>query len=197
VPILDDPTVEGNETFNITISAPSAIATLGAQSSEVVTIVDDDLAPADLAITKSASGGPFIVGLPMTFNIGVSNAGPGPASAVDVSDVLPAGTTFVSATPSQGSCSGTTTVTCALGTIASGGSATIALVVTPTAPGPLSNTASVTGTPEPDPNSQNNAATAAASVDRAPAIPLLGGLGRALLAFSMALVGLFVIRKQQ
>jgi uncharacterized repeat protein (TIGR01451 family)/CSLREA domain-containing protein len=197
VPILDDPTVEGDETFNITISAPSAIATLGAQSSEVVTIVDNDLTPADLAITKSAGTGPFVVGLPMTFNIGVSNAGPGPASAVDVSDVLPAGTTFVSATPSQGSCSGTTTVTCALGTIASGGSATVALVVTPTAPGPLSNTASVTGTPEPDPNSQNNAATAAASVDPAPAIPLLGGLGKAILAFSLALVGLFVIRKQQ
>lgn len=47
----------------------------------------------------------FFVSQPVTFNIGVSNAGPNAASAVVVTDVLPAGATFVSATPSQGSCS--------------------------------------------------------------------------------------------
>jgi len=40
VPILDDALVEGNETFNLALSNPSAGATLGAQSTAVVTIVD-------------------------------------------------------------------------------------------------------------------------------------------------------------
>jgi hypothetical protein len=40
VPILDDNLVEGNETFNVTLSAPSAGGSLGATSAAVVTIND-------------------------------------------------------------------------------------------------------------------------------------------------------------
>jgi hypothetical protein len=40
VPILDDNAVEGNETFSVTLSAPSPGATIGAQNPAVVTIVD-------------------------------------------------------------------------------------------------------------------------------------------------------------
>lgn len=141
-----------------------------------VTIIDNDAVPADLAITKTAGGGPFFATLPMTFNIGVSNAGPNAASAVVVTDVLPAGTTLVSATPSQGSCSGTTTVTCSLGVIANGGNATIVLRINPSASGPLSNTATVTDAPRPDPNAANNSSTATVTVGPASAIPLFGGL---------------------
>jgi uncharacterized repeat protein (TIGR01451 family)/CSLREA domain-containing protein len=158
----------------------------------------DTLAPgsADLAIIKTASGMAFFASQPMTYNISVSNAGPTTANAVVVTDVLPAGATFVSATPSQGSCSGTTTVTCSLGTIANGGSATIALSVSPTAAGPLSNTATVSAAPQPDPNPANNAATAAVTVQPASAIPLFGGLAKILLALTSAIVGLFMLRKQ-
>ena len=67
----------------------------------------------------------------------------------------PAATTFVSATPSQGSCSGTSTITCALGTLAFPGSATVMIVVTPTAVGILSNTATVSSTTT-DPTPGNN-----------------------------------------
>ena len=76
------------------------------------------------------------------------------AAAVTVSDPLPAGVTFVSATPSVGSCSGTSTVTCSLGTLASGASATVTIVVTPSA-GPLSNTATVSSSTA-DPCRPNN-----------------------------------------
>jgi parallel beta-helix repeat protein len=40
VPILDDTLVEGNETFNVTLSSPSPGATLGTQTAAVVTITD-------------------------------------------------------------------------------------------------------------------------------------------------------------
>ena len=42
VPITDDAFVEGNETFTVTLSNPSAAATLGTPASATVTIVDND-----------------------------------------------------------------------------------------------------------------------------------------------------------
>jgi hypothetical protein len=59
----------------------------------------------------------------------VSNAAPDHASGVTVTDTLPAATAFVSATPSQGTCSGTTTVTWPLRSIGSGAGASVDIVV--------------------------------------------------------------------
>ena len=48
----------------------------------------------------------------------MSNLGPSTATDVQVADPLPAGVTFISATPAQGSCTlDDTTVRCALGTL--------------------------------------------------------------------------------
>ena len=60
-----------------------------------------------------------------------------------MTDVLPGSVTYVSATPSLGSCSGTTTVTCNLGTMSNGAQATVSLIVRPTTAGTVTNT--VTG----------------------------------------------------
>jgi uncharacterized repeat protein (TIGR01451 family) len=117
---------------------------------------------ADLSITKTGSA--FVQsGGSITYNITVQNAGPANASNVMVNDPLPAGETLVSATPSQGTCSGT--VTCSLGSISSGGSATITIVANVTAPcgSTLDNTATVSGH-QPDPNSSNNSSSASAFV---------------------------------
>jgi uncharacterized repeat protein (TIGR01451 family) len=113
---------------------------------------------ADLAITKTAAAGPYVSGASLQYTITVSNAGPQAATNVVVTDVLPAGTAFVSATPTQGTCTGTTTVTCSLGTIANAANATITLTLTlPSVAGSVSNTASVAAS-ESDPNPANNAA---------------------------------------
>jgi hypothetical protein len=83
-----------------------------------------------------------------------------------MADNLPTGVTYVSATPSQGTCIGTSTVTCALGSISSGTDATVTLVVTPTfAVLGLTNTASITSSSSSDPNQANNSATASTTVN--------------------------------
>src|SRR6185437_6181469 len=72
---------------------------------------------ADLAITKTGPA-TAIPGNSISYTITVTNNGPSDAASVTVTDVTPAGLNFVSATPSAGSCSGTATVTCNLGTVA-------------------------------------------------------------------------------
>ena len=44
IPILEDTLVEGNETVNLSLVSPTGNATIGTQSSAVMTIVDNDLA---------------------------------------------------------------------------------------------------------------------------------------------------------
>ncbi|MCZ6731700.1 MAG: hypothetical protein O7B27_03975 [Gammaproteobacteria bacterium] len=105
------------------------------------------IATADLVVTKFGLPNPATVGNDLTYTITVRNNGPDSADNVMVMDTLPAGVTFVSATPSQGTCSESSgSVTCSLFTINNGANATVILTVTPTATNPtLSNTASVTG----------------------------------------------------
>jgi uncharacterized repeat protein (TIGR01451 family) len=116
----------------------------------------------DLAITKTDAPDPVAVGASLTYTLTVTNNGPDASTDSTVTDILPAGVTFVSATPSQGACSQAAgTVTCTLGPLAVGASAAIPIVVTvdATALSPLSDTATVTGV-ETDPLAANNSATA-------------------------------------
>ena len=124
--------------------------------------------PTDLGITKVDSSDPARVGRNLTYTITVTNNGPNPATGVAVNDALPGGLSARSTSASQGSCSGTTTVTCALGDLASGASATVTIVVRPSEAGTLSNTATVSGG-QPDPNDANNTATQDTTVAAAPA----------------------------
>ena len=57
----------------------------------------------------------------MTYTLSVNNGGPNPALGVVVTDTLPANAAFISATPSQGSCTNAgDIVTCSLGGHADG-----------------------------------------------------------------------------
>ena len=117
---------------------------------------------ADLSVTKT---GPAFAqsGGTITYNITARNNGPANATGVTVNDVLPAGETLVSATPSQGTCSGS--FTCNLGSIASGGTATVTVVanVTATCGDTLTNTATISGD-QFDPISANNTSSTSALV---------------------------------
>ena len=77
--------------------------------------------------------------------------------------VLGATLVFVGVTTSRGSCVGSTTITCNLGSLSPGWSAAISLTVSPSVEGLHSNTASVSsGTLDPSPG--NNSATATTTV---------------------------------
>ena len=90
---------------------------------------------ATLRIDKAALTGTVDVGALAGFRITVANAGPAAATNAVVTDTLPAGLTYDAASSSttSGSCTaapgnaGTTTVTCALGTLAVGAEARITI----------------------------------------------------------------------
>jgi len=112
----------------------------------------------DLAIEKTDTPDPVIAGQSLTYTLLVTNHGPSDATGVMVEDTLPAGVTYVSATPSQGtSAAANGTVTVDLGDLAAGAQATITIAVDvePSARGTLVNTADVSGN-EPEINLENN-----------------------------------------
>ena len=113
---------------------------------------------ADLALTKMDNPDPAPAEGPLVYTLSVSNNGPTTANNVTLIDTLPAGVTFQSATPSQGSCSGTTTVTCDLGTVFNGGTASVEILVVTSGAGTITNTASVSAA-ETDPVPGNNNAS--------------------------------------
>jgi uncharacterized repeat protein (TIGR01451 family) len=114
---------------------------------------------ADLAISKSASPDPVPIGELLTYTVSVMNRGPSAASAVTVTDPLPAGMTFASASSTQGSCSHSGgVVTCDLGQLALGAMTTVTITVEPQVEGVISNTAEVAAA-EFDPEPCNNSAT--------------------------------------
>jgi uncharacterized repeat protein (TIGR01451 family) len=126
----------------------------------------DTLTPqSDLSILVSASPSPATVGAPLVYTLNVSNAGPSDGAAVSVSDTLPSGVTFQSASAPCTYLAGT--VNCSLGTIAAGSSyPAITIMVVPTATGTIVNSASVTF-PGTDPNPGNNTSSATTVVNAA------------------------------
>jgi uncharacterized repeat protein (TIGR01451 family) len=120
---------------------------------------------ADLGITKVDNPDPVTVGSTLTYTIQVQSFGPDAATDVTVTDSLPKGVDFVSATTTAGQCARKgRKVTCALGTLLAptvnySGPPTVTLIVIPRQLGTIVNTASVKGDRK-DPVAANNKASA-------------------------------------
>ena len=111
---------------------------------------------ANLAITGSVAG-TFVAGAQLTYTLAVVNGGPGTDSGVVVTDTLPAGVTFVSATGPGGACPVVgSVVTCTVGAMPAGQTVAVQIRIIPTAAADLLNTATVQAT-TPDPVPTNNA----------------------------------------
>ncbi|MDQ3668516.1 MAG: PQQ-dependent sugar dehydrogenase [Acidobacteriota bacterium] len=145
-------TPTGTQTLIITGTSGSLVRTTS------VTFVAASAMTANLSVSKVDSEDPVVVGSTLTYTITVTNGGPAAATGVVLTDTPPSGVVFNSVETSQGTCSGTSSLTCDLGGITNGGSATVIIVVTPQAPGQLTNTASVSGN-ELDPDMSNNTAS--------------------------------------
>ncbi|MCA9201868.1 MAG: DUF11 domain-containing protein, partial [Planctomycetales bacterium] len=107
---------------------------------------------ADLSLTKTVDNASANVGQNVTFTVTVSNTGPDAATNVSVADALPAGLTFVSATPSQGTYNSGTGVW-TVGTINSAANATLTITATVASTGTKTNTAQVQAVDQFDPDS--------------------------------------------
>jgi len=127
--------------------------------------------PADLALSESGAPGSQLVGAPITYTYTVTDGGPAAASGPVLTIPLAGGLSLVSATPSQGSCSGTATVTCHLGSLAAAGTATVHITANPASAGTASVGAAVA---DPlDTNTYNNSVTTSTTITNPPAKPSL------------------------
>ena len=125
-------------------------------------------APADVGVVKTASPAAVAVGGTVTYTSVVTNNGPGVATTVAFTDVLPAGQTLVSVSTTRGTCTGTTTIACAIGTLAVGSSATVVIGVRATVAGTFMNTVTI-GADQADQNvGANNSSGASVTVTAPP-----------------------------
>jgi len=133
-------------------------------------VVDLDTSPpppsSDLAVAKSVDDPAPFEDDTVTYTVTVTNNGTLDNSGIEITDALPAGVTFVSALPSQGSYSSGTGVW-TVGSLIASASASLDLTVTVdpgTSGQTITNTASVTAAVQPDPVSFNNTASAGITV---------------------------------
>ena len=124
---------------------------------------------ADLAVAVSDEPDPVQTGGNLAYTVAVENNGPDPAASATATITLPQGASFVSATASQGTCTGNGPVNCALGNLVANAKATITMVVTPTAAGNITLQATATSATA-DINTANNSVSHTTKVSTLPSI---------------------------
>jgi uncharacterized repeat protein (TIGR01451 family) len=156
------PVVTGDITNSASVTSDTPDPDITNNTDDATTSVE---ASADLSLTKAASSGAVQVDAVLTYTLSVENLGVDPAQDVVVTDVLPAGVAFQSASGEGWSCSESGgTVTCTRASLAVGAAPDITIAVTaPSTEGDVVNTASVSASTD-DPASGNNSDTVTVSV---------------------------------
>jgi uncharacterized repeat protein (TIGR01451 family) len=132
---VNSPTIDTNTTDNVTPPVITSVA-----------------AVADVGLGKTAAVTVFATSN-LVYTISVTNFGPSTASGVTVTDALPAGVTFVSA--SVGGTDSAGVVVWTLGDLGNGAVSNVTVVITAPASGTLTNVATVSSS-NADPNPTNN-----------------------------------------
>jgi uncharacterized repeat protein (TIGR01451 family) len=149
----------------------SASLALGSQRQVYVTggqtaRLDQDPPPpgVDLVLALGDAPDPVTVFGRLTYTATLRNAGNGPAASVRFTLPLPSTVRWRASAASQGSCSGSTTVTCELGGLAAGATASVQVDVMPRRRGTLQATATASAV-ESDLHPDDNSATASTTVN--------------------------------
>ncbi len=148
-------------------------ASVGAQQADLVaanntaTVKTTVTPAADMAVAVAGPSGAVAAGSTVTYTVTVTNNGPSPATGVTLTDTLPAGVTFVSATDSLGNTliPAGSTLTDTLGGMAAGSSVTLSILVTTTGDTAATITDSArVAADQSDTNPANNTASATTTV---------------------------------
>ena len=117
-----------------------------------------DMSP-DLDLRLDGSPGVVNSGQQVTYTATITNHGSGVAATAGFQDVIPGGTTLVSTSPSQGTCSGNPTIICNLGSLNPGASATVTILVATTQAGHITDRGWVSTNPPGDWHHQRSVTT--------------------------------------
>lgn len=136
-------------------------------SAQTVALIGTGVTAANLALSLVGGSDPAPVGGQLTYTATVTDLGPADATSVVFTDTLPAGATFVSASPSNCALSGAT-VTCTFDRLAADPNASnhgvsVAIVVSPSTSGTVVDTAGVTAA-QVDLDPSNNTASFTSTV---------------------------------
>ncbi|HZR99385.1 MAG TPA: DUF11 domain-containing protein [Chloroflexota bacterium] len=124
-----DPHPEDNtSTATVFVLPPTATPEPGAPTATAVPSV----IPSPLRVIKTGSPATATVGDAVTYSVTVTNPNTIPVDGVMVTDTLPPNTELVSATTTLGTCSGTVSLVCTIGTLAPGQTVTITISIRPT-----------------------------------------------------------------
>ena len=124
-----------------------------------------NVSQADLSLNVSAAPDPVGMGSNLVYSLTVSNAGPDAATGVVISNQLPAGVNFVSATGGATPSGGVLLLN--LGSLTNGAVTNAQVIVQPTVAGRLTNSFQVLAN-ETDPDLTNNSVAVASTVTNAP-----------------------------
>ncbi|MDA8018318.1 MAG: hypothetical protein MPN21_12800 [Thermoanaerobaculia bacterium] len=134
VSVNGDTMQEGDETFQVDLSAPVNANVV--DGSALGTIQGDDQPTADLAVTQAFSSPSVMVGDTVDLTVSILNSGPDPATGVTLMTTLPLELSLISAPPGCTEVAGV--VTCSLGPLAVGVPEDVVLVLGAQSPGSVS-----------------------------------------------------------
>jgi uncharacterized repeat protein (TIGR01451 family) len=142
-------TINGSFTNQVSVASVTHDQAPGNNSDSETTTV---LPSADLSVSKVGGPNPVYAGNPYTYTITVHNDGPSSAAGVILTDTLPAGVVFMSA---SGNCTGTGPVVCTWPSLPASSNTQVRVVVRTTLEGQITNRVKVTSTTH-DRNLVNN-----------------------------------------
>jgi uncharacterized repeat protein (TIGR01451 family) len=148
----------------------------------------------DLTMSVATSANIVSAGAPLTYTLTVQNDGPWTASGVSVSNMIPSGAIFDSASSTRGSCTFTNgSVLCALGSLSNTASATITINLTAPAGVSMTNFAMVRQDGY-DPSPSNDSKTVVTAISSQPRISIRDAIvlegvvpGNATVSFTITL----------